>query len=188
MEHSFQKIWSSKEGKERLLDLYQQYYADLYAYGLRICNNQEMTRDAIHDLFIQVWEGKINLSSVQSTKPYLLKSLRYILIDALKIKGKISNLSTEEVYEYVLSEEDVVIDAELSQENKIKLKEAILKLPAKQKEVIYLRYYEGLDYSEIAEVTETKNQSVRNTMSKALAELRKYFSFLYVIVNSIQFF
>lgn len=181
MEHSFQKIWLSKGTKDAVLSLYDLYYSDLYAYGFRISNDQDMTRDAIHDLFIRIWDGKVNLESVVSPKPYLLKTLRYILIDSQKKRSKTTSLSAAEVYEYVLSEEDILIHAEFSEENKVKLKQAILNLPPKQKEVIYLRYFEGFDYSEIAEITDAKNQSIRNLMSKALSELRKYFSILVML-------
>ena len=50
---------------------------------------------------------------------------------------------------------------------------AIEQLSNRQKEIIYLKFYNGLSYEEISAVTQLKYQSVRNLFSVALKELRK---------------
>jgi RNA polymerase sigma factor (sigma-70 family) len=46
------------------------------------------------------------------------------------------------------------------------------KLPKRQKEIIYLRFYQDLEVSEIVEIMEINAQSVYNLIHKALANLR----------------
>lgn len=153
-----------------LLRLYQLYYHDLFNYGFRITRNEEQTRDCIHDLFLQLWSNS-SLETVNEPKPYLLKALRYIIIDGFK-KGTQSNVSFDELPNSIISYEDVLINKELDVQTEDKLKTALKTLTARQQEVIYLRFYNGLDYDEIAQVIGINNQSVRNIFSSAIKELR----------------
>ena len=62
-----------------------------------------------------------------------------------------------------------------SENNNIKLdllQGAINKLPDRQKEAVYLRYYNNLSGQEIAEIMNINHQSVRSTLAKALNNLR----------------
>lgn len=66
----------------------------------------------------------------------------------------------------------MIIAQELNQEQAAQLKRAFDKLTAKQKEILYLRFYQGLDYEQIAEVLDMKYQSLRNAVSRAIKNLR----------------
>jgi RNA polymerase sigma-70 factor (ECF subfamily) len=54
-------------------------------------------------------------------------------------------------------------------------------LSPRQKEIVYLKFYNELSYQEIAEVTSLNYQSVRNYMHQALMALRKKKSLLAAI-------
>jgi RNA polymerase sigma-70 factor (ECF subfamily) len=56
------------------------------------------------------------------------------------------------------------------------LREAINKLPERQKEVIYLRYIMDFKNEEIAQIMGINYQAVRNTLHKAIENLRKTIS------------
>ncbi|MGZ3846904.1 MAG: RNA polymerase sigma factor, partial [Flavisolibacter sp.] len=51
--------------------------------------------------------------------------------------------------------------------------EAINQLPARQKEIIYLRIYKGLSFEEIGQIMQLNYQVVRNLLSQALKSFRK---------------
>jgi RNA polymerase sigma factor (sigma-70 family) len=53
-----------------------------------------------------------------------------------------------------------------------KLASLLNELPARQKEAIYLRYYEDMEYKQIAEIMNVNYQSVLNLIQKALNKLR----------------
>jgi len=52
------------------------------------------------------------------------------------------------------------------------------KLPKRQKEAIYLKYYSGLKATEISEVMNINYQSVVNILHKALKNLKEEVSIL----------
>ncbi|MBK6783157.1 MAG: hypothetical protein IPG79_04925 [Saprospiraceae bacterium] len=41
--------------------LYQLHIDDLVAYGRKICSDQEILEDGIHDLFVYIWEKEKTL-------------------------------------------------------------------------------------------------------------------------------
>ena len=96
-----------------------------------------------------------------------------MIIDALKQQNMAVYKTDHDLYDPVLSGEDIIIGKEISTERSNHLKKAIQQLTNRQKEIIYLRFYSGLSYEEISEVTALKYQSIRNLFSNALKELRK---------------
>lgn len=162
-----------KKGKQSaLIELYKLNYAELYNYGMRISHNEELTRDCIHDLFTKLWSDSTNLKNAEDPKPYMFRMLRWIIIDALKSYSPFVEKNDTELYDPIISGEDIIINEEISKEQGDKLKLAIEKLSNRQKEIIYLRFYSGLSYDEISTVTSIKYQSIRNLLFRALKELR----------------
>lgn len=165
-----------KKGKQSaLLEIYKLNYTDLYNYGMRISHNEELTRDCIHDLFTKLWSGNSTIKEARDPKPYMFRMLRWMIIDALKHYSPFVEKNDTELYDPILSGEDILINNETSKEQGERLKTAIENLTNRQKEIIYLRFYGGLNYDEISDVTAIKYQSVRNIFSKAMKQLRKNF-------------
>ena len=68
-----------------------------------------------------------------------------------------------------------------------KIANAINQLPARQKEIIYLKIYKGLSYEEISEIMEINYQVVRNLLCQALKTFRKLIipaAFLFTVLNN----
>ncbi|MDW7691348.1 sigma-70 family RNA polymerase sigma factor [Flammeovirgaceae bacterium SG7u.111] len=183
-------IWGKfKEGSsDAFYSLYDLYYQPLFYYGMRISGNKDLTRDAIHDLFLELWESRTRIKNVQSIKPYLLKSLRNIIIDILNKDKKTLNVFEDAFFEKntietILSQEDVIIQEYDSSINVEQLNKAFNILSSRQKEIIYLRFYSNLNYKEIAEITNLKYQSVRNLVSKALLKLKESLIFFLIFLS-----
>lgn len=70
------------------------------------------------------------------------------------------------------SQEDFLVEIETNEERKDRLLTAINRLPSRQKEAIYLRYYEKLNLEEISQIQGIAYQSVLNNLQRALHTLR----------------
>lgn len=188
---SWEKI---KEGDpEAFCKLYNEYANMLYSYGMKIFPNSDLVSDAIQTLFMQIYEKRKNLSEPKSMISYLCASLkRMILREAEKETRNKFNFENETFlqqydFELELDIENALIKSELHKEQLILLQKALFELTNKQREVIYLRYFNNLNNDEIAEVMNINNQSVRNLISQALNILRqkdllKHLSMLSVIL------
>ncbi|MDR9364384.1 MAG: sigma-70 family RNA polymerase sigma factor [Balneolaceae bacterium] len=154
--------------------LFKGYYEGLYGYGLKLCEDSELVKDAIQNLFISVWERRDDLTHVTSPNVYLYVSLRRNILRAKKKKTRFKDISDHDNHEFDIhfGVEELIMKNESRDEQKENLQEALNHLSNKQKEVLYLHYYNGMSYGEIEKILSINRQSVRNHMYRAMETLR----------------
>jgi len=154
-------------------ELYIKYYPDLQPYALKICKNPELSFDAIHNTYVYLWQNKEGLGEITSLKFYLLRSVRHECISLLKKQKKYISLEgVEDEIEILIETEELTL-TENSNQVKLKMKQALNTLSHRQREIIYLKFYNNLDYEEIAEILSLNYQSVVNSVHRAIVNLRK---------------
>ncbi|MEQ6121856.1 sigma-70 family RNA polymerase sigma factor [Reichenbachiella sp. MALMAid0571] len=174
--HSDIDLWTSiREGSsESLVKLYKRHYHILYSYGMKTCADSEQTKDCIQELFAKIWASRNNLNKVKKVRSYLLQSLWNALI---KEKKKIAHRKDEFNYkefqfDAVFSFEQTLIDEEEEKIRNLKVEKSLSTLNKNQKEVIYMMFYEGLSYKEIALRKSINSQSAKNIVHRAIQKLR----------------
>ncbi|GAB3271752.1 RNA polymerase sigma-70 factor [Larkinella harenae] len=171
-------LWKTfKEGHEEAFgELYNRYFKILYSYGSKFTPDKELVRDGIHDLFIELWENRHNLRETTSVKYYLLKAMRYTMIDQLKARPwQVVDQSNQVSggFDLVPPHEAHLIAEQLDEEQKERILKALNTLTQRQKEAIYLRFYSNLSYEEIASILSMNVDSSYNLISRAIGVLRK---------------
>jgi RNA polymerase sigma factor (sigma-70 family) len=171
-------LWSQyREGEKNALGaLFELYYDDLYAYGIKLTGNEELARDCIQDLFVKLWESRNRIKSVNQVKPYLIRAFRNITIDQSRLaeKDPVQRLLTLESPELLnFDSEDFNAESEFSQEQISKLLLALNELPPRVREAVYLRYFTGLSYDELATVMSVNIQSTRNLIHQGIKSLKE---------------
>lgn len=167
-----------KDGNEQALaDLFRLYYSRLYNYGMKIVTNQEFIKDCIQELFLTLWDSKNSINDAYSVKSYLFSSLRRTIFRKLK-KNRTTYERNKKYVENHFTEplnvEQLIVHFEVEQESKKQLRKAIDHLGGRQKEAIYLKYYDGLSNAEIADVMGINRQSVYNHVSGAIQRLQQF--------------
>lgn len=160
--------------KSALSEIFLTFHDDLYRFGLKLSGDQNMVQDCIQDLFLKLWKNRGNLKPVESIKPYLFRSLRNHITDSINLqKPKISmDQRFENPSEFTYSHEDFLIAQQVSEETRLKVIEALNKLTMRQRETIYLRYFEDFDFETIAIIMDMNIQSVRNLLYRGMKVLR----------------
>jgi RNA polymerase sigma factor (sigma-70 family) len=160
---------------EHLLSLYNRYYHTLLFVGLNEIRDPQLVKDTIQQLFLYLWEKKESLSKARNVKAYLLTSFLRKLTSDWKKAGRISNLQVVENHyaeESVPTPEEKLIRKDEQQYISRQLSDHINELPGRQKDLIYLKYYEGLSYEEIVQHTGLTHRTVYNKIHEALKKLR----------------
>jgi RNA polymerase sigma factor (sigma-70 family) len=152
--------------------LFKRYYSLLYQYGIKICPDEATLEDSIQELFAELWQKKSG-PPVQSLKAYLLQALKYKLYKTFRSKKNLLSIDPDNDEYFEFSHETFMIDRQQDEERLKKISEALNQLPARQKEIIYLRIYKGLSYEEISEIMQINYQVVRNLLCQALKTFRK---------------
>ncbi len=171
------QLWEAfREGDARALStLFEIYYDALYCYGLKLTGDQELVKDCIQDLFQKLWRRRTGLRAVQVVKAYLFKALRRHLGDQTKLLRQHRHLlpTYTDSFEVTYSHEEFLIAQQGDAEQSSRLLAALNQLSKRQREALYLKFFDGFSYERIAEVMSLNTQSVRNLVFNALQTLRK---------------
>jgi RNA polymerase sigma factor (sigma-70 family) len=159
-----------------LYELYNVYYEDLYFYGMKIRDDDALIRDIIQDIFIDLWTNQTKLPEISAVRPYILRMMRNKAIDEIKKHdqkvGGNDNIVFERLVDFQYSPEEIILSVEAEREQGLQITKALNALPTRQREIIQLRFFSRCSYEEIFEITGVNYQSARNTVSKALKNLR----------------
>lgn len=156
--------------------MYNQYVEVLYNYGRHISPDGHLVKDCIQNLFVELWNNKEKLGETNSIKYYLFTSLRRKIVDELMVRRKHyteDGLSEEYSFELELPYEACIITDQASLEQKKALLRAINTLSKRQKEALFLLYYDDLSYEEAASIMQLKIRTVYNLIHTAVDALRK---------------
>jgi RNA polymerase sigma factor (sigma-70 family) len=175
---TFIALWNNvKEGdREAFNALCENHYRMLFNYAFTITNDRELIKDVIQDLFLGLWEKRNTLGDINAMSIYLIKALRNNLLYQLR-KNKfnfVNNYFEDE--ENNLTDystiEGSIIKSEIFSENELRVRKALDLLPKRQKEALFLKFFQGKSHEEIANVMDINTQSVYNHLQKAFSTLR----------------
>lgn len=171
-----EQLWSAlrQDDQAAFAELYQRFHATLYSYGYKVVANAALVEDAIQDLFVDIWRMRHSIASANSVKFYLFRSLRRKM-HSLGEKDHSTELSATQAD--TLSTDYSVEQDFIGQEQQAqltqRLTQALAQLPQRQQEVVTLRFYQNFKTEEIAQIMGITEKSVRNTLHKALTQLRE---------------
>ena len=166
-------LWESfrKGDKDAFAALFREYYGTLYRFGNKFTTDTELLEDCIQELFIELWQAK-SQAPVLSVKAYLLKSLKYKLLKAFRKNGKILPIHDNGDMPFELSHETFLIHQQENDQRRQEVIKALERLSHRQKEIIYLKYYQNLSYEEVSEIMNINYQVARNLLYQAIKSLK----------------
>lgn len=179
-------LWSKlKQGDAKALrEIYDLHICDLENYCKKFTKDIELIEDVLHDMFVNIWQKRDTIGHTDSIMSYLCVALRRDLIKRINKSALIISLENTEKLDtnFSISAEDILIQEENSKIDKIKLEKAFEHLSHRQREAIYLKYYNEMSYEEICTVMDINYQSVRNLISKGILLLREKMIMVNVLV------
>lgn len=159
--------------------IYHQYIERLLSYGYKLCQDRDLVHDSVQEIFLDLFlKRKKAGKKIENLKAYLFVAFRNGLIKKIKKQRKYEtiNLIEDAEKQYFDSDYDIhnqLIELEVSNEIKEKLSIAVNNLPPKQKEIIYLKFEEELEYAEISAIMKISVESSRKLLYRAILSLRK---------------
>ena len=151
------------------------YYTILYNYAISFTGDDELVKDCIQEVFIDLWQRRENARSILSIKYYLLRAVKNKVLKSIGKQGLYADnslLDSECEFYYEFSIEGIIIEKQLSDEKSARLKKLIAGLSKRQREIIHLKYYQHLDHGQIAELMNISTQSVYNLLHETIQRLK----------------
>lgn len=172
-------LWESfRSGdREAFACIYNLHVQALFKYGTKLCRDEELVKDAIQEVFLDLYlKRKKNHASPDNLRFYLILALKRNLIKKIKYRRKLTGEEAcEMMFEPVYSVEKTIIEHEEEDQINRQIIELLKNLPSGQKEALYLRFIESMEYSEIAQVLNITIESVRKQVYRAITAIRKKF-------------
>ncbi len=171
-------LWENFRGDDpdAFLRIYDEYADVLYSFGANFTKDKELIKDCIHDLFLDLYKYRKQLSETTSIRFYLFGSLKRKIIK--EQKKSVPFLSFDPtVLPQVGKEESpafeyVVIQREEADDSDRLMVKAWDMLSDHQKKILFLRFNQELSYSEIADLLQISIESVRTMVYRSLKILR----------------
>ncbi|GAB3642622.1 RNA polymerase sigma factor [Spirosoma arcticum] len=182
-------LWQQlQKGSELALGkLINRYFNPLLNYGHKFVRDEAFVKDCVQEVFIEIWNRRDRVSTPDSVRAYLLSSVRKrVLREGYRqqINRDDEPADLENNGNLIdFSPEWTVIEQESLAETTHRIAEALAKLPKRQQEVIYLRYYQNLERDDIAAIMNVNPQSVSNLLQAAYTSMRENWPMLMVLIT-----
>lgn len=170
------EIWKNfKLGdKSALSYIYFQNFELMFQYGIKFKDDADFIKDCIQEVFFKLIKAGDNLGDTENIRFYLFKAFKNTFYKELDKRKKIDLVE----FKPLVFDAPFLLEEELEDNENISTKEnALLKalnsLSDRQREIIYLRYDCGMDYEQICEIMQLKNDSARKLVYRAIKVLRE---------------
>ncbi|MBR0036195.1 MAG: RNA polymerase sigma factor [Bacteroidales bacterium] len=155
----------------RLVSMYQE---QLYWQIRKLLINHDDTADVLQNTFIKIWENLDNFRGDAKLTTWMYKIAHNEAITFLTKMQAERDLTLDDPEGYVQNqiEGDKYFDGEETQKH---LLEAIATLPARQRQVFNMRYYDEMPYESIAEILGTSVGALKASYHFAVDRITNYF-------------
>lgn len=162
--------------------IYFEYADNLFRYGLKFTSDERIIEDCLHDLFAELIAKHRTLNIQDEIRFYLFRSFRNNLLRLLSREKRFLKTPPEDIFKVLFRFENSAEKEDDSSEKIEKLQLALQKLSVRQREAIYLRFTQGLEYEEVALLMDMGIESCRNTIYRAVKSLRQNLSSLSLLL------
>lgn len=162
--------------------LYKQLYRNLCNYAYNIIPDKDVAEDIVQSTLVALWENHQQCNEIEYLKSYLYRCVYNACMKLLqhqKVRERYFNES-----EYHLKQiQFETFESSYDDEQTARLHKALDELPEKNREVMKLRFIDGLSTNEVSKQLDITPRTVETHVSKALRFLREKLS-----VTTVLFF
>ena len=142
--------------------LCSKYYSAMAAISYSIIGDHQLAEDSAQETFARALLNIKKLKNQEKFAQWLAAICRNVAKDMLFERSKISN---NEVLSQTKQERN---------ENHEHINHAIQNLPSSMKELVVLRYYDGLSYEKISNVLGISKASINGRLTRAKRKMESY--------------
>lgn len=162
-------------------ELFKLYYKQIFGYIFRRTGNFDDTADIAADTFLKAFRHIHNFKYTGiSVKVWLYRIATNEVNLYFRLKQKhnsifeLINIEDKNVFKDYIVEDKREIESELERhEQFLSVLKELKTLPVKYQEVIALRYFEGKDNKEIAEILNINEGTLKSLLSRGIEKLRQ---------------
>ena len=169
-----------EEQKKLFLKAFEEYSDALFRHCYFRVSDRERALELVQDTFMRAWEYMERGETVQKFRPFLYHILNNLIVDEYRRK---KSVSLDEILEDENANEGMFEDLRsggmgelVAQLDAKRVVETLEELPEKYRQVLTLRYIDGLAPKEIAAFLEESENVVSVRIHRGVKLLEKHFN------------
>lgn len=159
--------------REAFQQIYQLFAGDLLNYGYKVSGDIQLIEDSVHDLFIEIWQRRANLSETDSIRFYLFRALRNKITASHRRNHILDPFESLETSADEFLIEQHLIDQEQHEGLLRQLRTSYGFLSPRQQQALHMRFFLHLSNEQIAELMGINYQSACKFIYSGLKALRE---------------
>lgn len=165
---------STREEAFRLL--LKKYQQKIYWHVRRMVIDHDDADDVVQDIFVKVWKNLGNFREDSQLYTWLYRIATNECITFLNKKKQKQNVSLDDDTTAYLAETLADGNYFNGDRAQMKLQQALLTLPEKQKLVFNMKYFEDMKYEEISEILGTSVGALKASYHLAVKKIEAFFN------------
>lgn len=157
--------------------LFEELAPRLGRYATRLVTSANVAQDIVMDVFMRLWRDRLTLPPETRLEPYLQASVRNACISHLRhgrVEDSVREVGAATGWTPGAAAGPRPPDEDLERrETREILRRAIEELPPRMRQVLELRWFQGMSYKEIARELGIQTKSVENALARAMWNLRE---------------
>jgi RNA polymerase sigma factor (sigma-70 family) len=173
-DHELLEMLTNPEQRSKGVSLFiRQFQKPIYYYIRRMVLSHEDADDLTQQVFIKAWRSIDSFRGDSKLSTWLYRIAHNESISFLRSSKHLLNIDSTDIRGSLGSalQSDVLFSGD---EIQARLQEAIAMLPEKQKAVFIMRYYDELNYEEMAKITGTSVGALKASYHHAVHKIEAY--------------
>lgn len=154
--------------------LFNNYKERLYLFAIKLVKSDELACDIIHDVFVKVWEIRVNIDHNSNFSSFLHTICKNLIFNLLKQASRREALKLE-IIQYTSQNQNTLEEDIYFREYEIIANEAVNQLPPRRKEVFQMCKVEGKTYNQTASDLGISRDAVKDHIVRASKFIKSYF-------------
>lgn len=153
-------------------EIYNLFFKRIYTFIYYRVSHKETAEDMAEEVFLKAYTKLGSIKQAKSLEAWLYQIARNLIIDYYRSKKELVELKD---IEQTPSYDDTVLETlELSHQQKI-LNELIKELPEDYRQILKMKFFEGLSNEIIAQLTNKSEGAIRVAQFRAITKLKELF-------------
>lgn len=163
-----------KNGSQAAMEvLVKKHYKNIFAYVYRKLGDYHLAYDLTQEVFIKMMKSIGTYKAKGKFEHWLLTIAVNHCRDYFRSSTYKHRSKEQEIFHQIKDGSENVWDLLSKKIDSEKVKEALQTLPEYQKETIILRFYHDLKIKEIAQITKSKEATVKSRLRQGISKLKE---------------
>ncbi len=155
--------------------LVREYQEPIYWQIRRMVNRHEDADDILQNTFLKAWNALDNFRGESKLNTWLFRIATNETINHIERNKRALATDMGDTYKGLHLQSDSYFDGD---ETQLQLQQAISQLPAKQRQVFNMRYFQEMKYEDMSQILGTSVGALKASYHHAVKKITDYFNLL----------